>query len=104
VRKISLKRKRPDDETEAATADAAIVPKATLTLKTYDPVSGTVLKYKTDKAAEVGRLIASLGTLGRSMAALPEVAEGRFTIIAVGTEVGLIGLFGRRYCSVRCSR
>lgn len=30
------------------------------------------LKYKTDKAAEVGRLISSLARLGRSMAGLPE--------------------------------
>lgn len=50
-------------------------PKATLTLKTYDPVSGTCLKYKTDKAAEVGRLVASLGSCGRVMAALPAREE-----------------------------
>jgi hypothetical protein len=36
-------------------------------------VSGTTLKYRTDKAAEVGRLIAAMGSLGREMAALPEV-------------------------------
>ena len=40
-----------------------------MTLKTYDPVSGTVLKYRTDKAAEVGRLIAGLGKCGKVMAA-----------------------------------
>ena len=50
-------------------------PKAFLTLKTYDPVSGACLKYKTDKAAEVGRLVASMGTCGRIMAALPEKLE-----------------------------
>ena len=48
-------------------------------LKTYDPESGVVLKYKTDKAADVGRLIASLGRLGRHMAALPEKEEGMET-------------------------
>jgi hypothetical protein len=48
---------------------------ATFKLKTYDPVSGTCLQYSTDKAAEVGRLIGSLGRLGRHMAALPEIAE-----------------------------
>ncbi|KAI9891854.1 MAG: hypothetical protein M1814_002419 [Vezdaea aestivalis] len=42
-------------------------PIATLTLKTYDPVSGACLKYKTDKAAEVGRLITGLGRLGNGM-------------------------------------
>jgi hypothetical protein len=35
-----------------------------------------VLKFKTDRAAEVGRLIGGLGRLGRHMAALPAQAEG----------------------------
>lgn len=35
-------------------------------------MSGTCLKYRTDKAAEVGRLVASLGRCGRVMAGLPE--------------------------------
>lgn len=48
-----------------------------LVLKTYDPDSGTCLKYRTDKAAEVGRLIAALGICGRVMAALPEKEETR---------------------------
>jgi len=52
------------------------VPKAWLVLKTYDPESGVVLKFKTDRAADVGRLINGLGRLGRHMAALPEKAEG----------------------------
>ena len=51
-------------------------PTAYLELKTYDPISGTTLKYKTDKAAEVGRLVAAMGSLGREMAALPEVKGG----------------------------
>lgn len=53
------------------------MPRATLTLKTYDPESGVVLKFKTDRAAEVGRLIGSLGRMGRHMAALPEKEEGK---------------------------
>jgi hypothetical protein len=57
-----------------------------LTLKTFDPTSGTLLKYKTDKAAEVGRLIASLGTLGRHMASLPEIAEGRWCFLLSSPE------------------
>ncbi|KAF2189069.1 hypothetical protein K469DRAFT_702797 [Zopfia rhizophila CBS 207.26] len=56
-------------------AVAAIAVTATFKLKTYDPVSGTCLKYQTTKAAEVGRLVGSLGKLGRHMAALPEVTE-----------------------------
>jgi hypothetical protein len=35
-----------------------------------------VLKFKTDRAAEVGRLIGGLGRLGRHMAALPPQADG----------------------------
>lgn len=53
------------------------MPRAVLVLKTYDHESGACLKFKTDRAAEVGRLIAGLGRLGRHMAALPEKAEGR---------------------------
>jgi hypothetical protein len=33
------------------------------------------LQYETTKAAEVGRLVGSLGRLGREMAALPEAIE-----------------------------
>ncbi|OJJ77377.1 hypothetical protein ASPBRDRAFT_202368 [Aspergillus brasiliensis CBS 101740] len=36
---------------------------ATLELKTYHPGSGICLKYRTNKGAEVGRLITSLGKL-----------------------------------------
>ncbi|POS87968.1 hypothetical protein EPUL_001018 [Erysiphe pulchra] len=53
-------------ETTATTAP----PPATLTLKTYDPVSGVTLKYKTYKAAEVGRLVQIMGRLGKGMAGL----------------------------------
>lgn len=48
--------------------------KGTLELKTYDPATGVCLKYRTDKAAEVGRLVASLGRLGRYMSGV-EVKE-----------------------------
>ncbi|KAI5197106.1 hypothetical protein E4T39_07475 [Aureobasidium subglaciale] len=48
---------------------------AYLELKTFDPLSGVTLKYKTDKAAEVGRLVAAMGTLAREMAALPQVKQ-----------------------------
>ncbi|KAM0270244.1 hypothetical protein ACHAQH_009501 [Verticillium albo-atrum] len=50
-------------------------PRGRLVLKTFDPVSGVTLRYKTHKAAEVSRLILSLGRLGRGMASLPETAE-----------------------------
>lgn len=48
-------------------------PRAKLILKTYDPQSGICLKYKTSKAAEVGRLIQMLGSMARKMAALPDL-------------------------------
>lgn len=51
------------------------MPRATLTLKTYDPESGVTLKFKTDRAADVGRLINGLGRVGRHMAALPQKDE-----------------------------
>lgn len=53
--------------TDAAGAPAPPTARAVLELKTYDPESGVVLKYRTDKAAEVGRLIGSLGRMGRLM-------------------------------------
>ncbi|EME86237.1 uncharacterized protein MYCFIDRAFT_131958 [Pseudocercospora fijiensis CIRAD86] len=78
LKKKLLKRKRDSEKDHADTAAAAATEAqvATLTLKTYDPASGVVLKFQTDKAAHVGRLINSLGRAGRHMAALPEQQEG----------------------------
>lgn len=66
-------------------------------LKTYDPVSGVCLKYRTDKAAEVGRLVASLGSCGRVMAALPErkTEEGGGGRGGLGEEVAGVGAGSR---------
>lgn len=63
----------PSEPSVAASSVAAF--QATFILKTYDPESGTCLKYRTGKVAEVGRLVGSLGKLGRHMAALPEVID-----------------------------
>ena len=74
------KQKRPKNESEDKEATAASrVPRAVLELKTYDPESGACLKFKTDKAADVGRLVGGLGRLGRHMAALPPKTEGWYT-------------------------
>ncbi|ROW15048.1 hypothetical protein VPNG_03370 [Cytospora leucostoma] len=59
-------------ETTDPTTTTAKPPRATLIIKTFDPHSGVCLKYKTTKAAEVGRLVQLLGSLGRKMAALPD--------------------------------
>jgi hypothetical protein len=60
----------PPAPSENATTDTTskphrerLPPSATLTLKTFEPGSGICLKYKTDKAAEVGRLLTGLGRL-----------------------------------------
>ncbi|KAL0473886.1 signal recognition particle 9 kDa protein domain-containing protein [Neurospora intermedia] len=68
---------------DAATASAK-PPRGQLVLKTFDPHSGVCLKYKTSKAAEVGRLIQMLGQLGRRMAALPvdEAKESADVVMA----------------------
>ncbi|KAL3472984.1 signal recognition particle 9 kDa protein-domain-containing protein [Aspergillus californicus] len=50
----------PPSTTQPTTPAAPI---ATLTLKTYTPEAGICLKYRTNKAAEVGRLITALGLL-----------------------------------------
>lgn len=66
--------------------------RAHLVLKTYDPVSGACLKYKTDKAAEVGRLVAALGKCGKVMSGMPlgedtDMEEGGVALKEVKTEV-----------------
>lgn len=50
------------------------MPKAVIELKTFCPESGVVLKYRTDKAAEVGRLIGQLGRMGRAMGGMEQSA------------------------------
>ncbi|PYH40103.1 SRP9/SRP21 family protein, partial [Aspergillus saccharolyticus JOP 1030-1] len=59
----------PSSQTSSSQPDAQAAPQdpkpriATLTLKTFHPESGICLKYRTNKGAEVGRLISSLGKL-----------------------------------------
>ncbi|KAM3084485.1 hypothetical protein ACMFMG_001408 [Clarireedia jacksonii] len=73
------KPKAPSDsttETQPTTTNPAPEPpRATLVLKTYCTETGVSLKYKTNKVAEVSRLIQILGRLGRVMAKLPEVED-----------------------------
>ncbi|KAK4539959.1 hypothetical protein LTR36_009929 [Oleoguttula mirabilis] len=78
------KKRKRDGEMDDKDAAAPKVPKAWLVLKTYDPESGVVLKFKTDRAADVGRLINGLGRLGRHMAALPVKDEAPLDTITHG--------------------
>ncbi|GAD95346.1 hypothetical protein NFIA_074910 [Paecilomyces variotii No. 5] len=57
------KPKVTDPAATDSTAQTTTTPIATLTLKTYHAPTGICLKYKTNKAAEVGRLITGLGKL-----------------------------------------
>ncbi|KAF2873854.1 signal recognition particle 9 kDa protein-domain-containing protein [Massariosphaeria phaeospora] len=68
---------KPEAASEApdSTTPAADELTASFTLKTYEPASGACLKYETNKAAEVGRLIGNLSRLGRHMAAIPGATE-----------------------------
>ncbi|KAJ5690210.1 hypothetical protein N7462_004602 [Penicillium macrosclerotiorum] len=53
-------------------------PIAALTLKTYNPATGIVLQYRTNKIAEVSRLVTGLGKLaaGADVASLGAPAPG----------------------------
>lgn len=74
---------KPDSTTTAAAG-----PRAYLELKTYCPESGVVLKYRTDKAAEVGRLIGSLARVGRAMAGLAVQEEKDDVVMGEAEEGG----------------
>ncbi|KAG9230071.1 signal recognition particle 9 kDa protein-domain-containing protein [Amylocarpus encephaloides] len=78
----------------SATPSSKPPPAATLTLKTYDPTSGATLKYQTNKAAEVGRLIQILGRLARPMAGLPGLKEEDIAMLEAptGGEAGGSGI------------
>ncbi|RDW88739.1 hypothetical protein BP6252_00771 [Coleophoma cylindrospora] len=77
VKKSSRAQKTKVAGTEATPASTESTPpvRAILILKTYDPISGATLKYSTNKAAEVSRLIQIVGRLARPMAGLPEVKD-----------------------------
>ncbi|OAX83876.1 hypothetical protein ACJ72_01753 [Emergomyces africanus] len=62
---------------------------ATLTLKTFHPHSGICLKYRTNKAAEVGRLISGLGKLA-SGAPVVETALAGTTTPGIAGDVEMV--------------
>jgi hypothetical protein len=67
-------------------------PSATLTLKTFEAGSGICLKYKTDKAAEVGRLLTGLGRLaGGEVIKMPAPASAAATAVEDKMEIDEVG-------------
>ena len=95
------KRKREEHNAETQNnTPATKVPRGSLTLKTYDHDSGVCMKFKTDRGAEVGRLIGGLSTLGRHMAAIPQRTEGMIIFIP-NIELHQ-GTKKRRYYSGHC--
>jgi hypothetical protein len=79
IKTVKLREKKKAAALAAGQDATPKPPRGALEIKTYDPVSGVALKYRTTKAAEVSRLIHSLGRLSRSMAALPEQNEEAMT-------------------------
>ncbi|KAL1966802.1 hypothetical protein VTN77DRAFT_3767 [Rasamsonia byssochlamydoides] len=69
---------------DSQTPAAATAPIATLTFKTYNPATGICLKYRTNKAAEVGRLISGLGKLA-SGAKISDLTTATTTTTAAAT-------------------
>ncbi|RDW63002.1 SRP9/SRP21 family protein [Aspergillus mulundensis] len=85
-------KKSKSESTPSAQPLTPAAPIATLVLKTYNPESGICLKYRTNKAAEVGRLITALGLLagGADMASLDgpvAAAGGDVEMTGTGEEV-----------------
>lgn len=95
--KYSLPRKTKPSTTANSTTDAngeaqnarqKREPAATLTLKTYHAESGICLKYKTDKAAEVGRLMSGLGRLAKGEIIELPTEDGAETTAGAGVAIG----------------
>ncbi|KAJ9293395.1 hypothetical protein DTO271G3_7891 [Paecilomyces variotii] len=77
------------DPAATTTADSnptTATPVATLTLKTWHPPTGICLKYKTNKAAEVGRLITGLGKLAAG-AKVKDLGMSATAPVVVGEDV-----------------
>lgn len=72
---------------QPATTQTNSAPVASLTLKTYNPTTGIVLQYQTNKIAEVSRLITGLGKLasGADVASLGFSGAGQ-----VGGDVEMV--------------
>ncbi|PUU78985.1 signal recognition particle 9 kDa protein-domain-containing protein [Tuber borchii] len=83
---LLLLKARPSTTRITTSYHAAPTGKGKLTLKTYDPVSGALVKFRTSKIAVVGRLVAGLNRLGRQQAGVPEPAViGKNLFTTLGT-------------------
>lgn len=72
IRPNRRRTKKSADAPAPEPSKTPLPPRGDLELKTYDPVSGVVLKYRTVKLAEVGRLMQLLGSqLARTQAGVP---------------------------------
>ncbi|EHK21289.1 uncharacterized protein TRIVIDRAFT_230926 [Trichoderma virens Gv29-8] len=75
IKPVKPRKSDPSSADESSPSDPK-PPRGSLVLKTYDPVSGVALKYRTTKAAEVTRLMyAAMGRLGRAQANVQDVPE-----------------------------
>ncbi|TGZ82997.1 hypothetical protein EX30DRAFT_370038 [Ascodesmis nigricans] len=78
---------RPETTKTTTTYSSSTPGKGRLTLKTYDPVSGAVIKFKTNKIADVGRLVAGLQRVARGSLGLKvEEEEKEKTVVEMVTE------------------
>ena len=66
---------------------SASAPRSMLVFKTYDPASGTTLKFRTDKASEIGRLVTGMRKCGKHMANIPEAKGGEEPEVESATAV-----------------
>ncbi|KAK6350045.1 hypothetical protein TWF696_006294 [Orbilia brochopaga] len=81
---------RPSKSTSKPTdddKDKPRTPRGSVTLKTYDPLSGALIKFRTDRISDVGRLVAGLHRLARSMANLKDIPPDATTTTATATAV-----------------
>ncbi|KAL6238568.1 signal recognition particle 9 kDa protein-domain-containing protein [Aspergillus navahoensis] len=99
----TTKTSKPEATPSTQSTSIPAAPIATLVLKTYNPEAGICLKYRTNKAAEVGRLITALGLLagGADMASLDGPASA--TITGGDVEMGGTGGVGEEVAATAAS-
>lgn len=56
-------------------------------IKTYEPTTGIVVVFKTDKIADVGRIVGALSRAARRMGGLPDVEPQEEEVVAPAVPV-----------------